>query len=154
MSIKHLLLRGAYLALNVRRMIFQPVTLGVRVLLVRNGEVLLVRHTYRDGWFLPGGGVKRRESLEAAAHREAREEVGATIGEMRLMGAFSNFAEAKSDHVVVFASETFELAANESAEIAEARFFPLAALPKDVSEGSLRRIEEYGGVGSPAAGRW
>ncbi|MEP6870250.1 MAG: NUDIX domain-containing protein [Anaerolineaceae bacterium] len=141
--VKRWLLRAAYGLLNVRRKVLQPVTLGVRVLLVRDGQVLLVRHTYRDGWFLPGGGVKRRETLEAAARREAYEEVGATFGALRLMGAYSNFVEAASDHVVVFASESFELRANESAEIAECRFFPLTDLPKGVAAGTLRRIEEY-----------
>ena len=148
------LLRVAYAVLELRRMAWQPVTLGVRVLLVRNGEVLLVRHTYRDGWFLPGGGVKRHETLEAAARREAHEEVGATIGELRLMGAYSNFAEAKSDHVVVFVSESFEQTPNESAEIAEARFFRFDALPEGVSAGSQRRIDEYRQPNPPQAGQW
>ncbi|MEP7217096.1 MAG: NUDIX domain-containing protein [Anaerolineaceae bacterium] len=155
--IKRWLLRLAYVLLSVRRMIVQPVTLGVRVLLVRDGEVLLVRHTYRKGWFLPGGGVKRRETLEEAARREAREEVGATIGAVHLMGAYSNFVEATSDHVVVFVSESFELHPNQSAEIAECRFFPLTSLPEGVSAGSLRRIEEYlrsAAPGAPASAGW
>ena len=152
--VKIWLLRVAYAGLELRRMAWQPVTLGVRVLLVRNGEVLLVRHTYRDGWFLPGGGVKRHETLEAAARREAHEEVGATIGELRLMGAYSNFAEAKSDHVVVFVSESFEQTPNASAEIAEARFFRFDALPEGVSAGSLRRIEEFLDPAAAVGGRW
>lgn len=137
------LLRLAYALLTLRRVVLRPVTLGVRVLLVRDGQVMLVRHTYRSGWFLPGGGLKRRETLEAAARRESREEVGATIGALRVMGAFSNFAEAQGDHVVTFVSESFELQPNRSAEIAEARFFPLTSLPVGVAPGSLARIQEY-----------
>ena len=152
--VKIWLLRVAYAALELRRMAWQPVTLGVRVLLVRNGEVLLVRHTYRDGWFLPGGGLKRHETLKAAARREAREEVGATIGELRLMGAYSNCSETKSDHVVVFVSEQFALAPCRSAEIAEARFFRFDALPEGVSAGSQRRIDEYRQPNPPQAGQW
>lgn len=155
--LKRWLLHAAYALITLQRMAWQPVTLGVRVLLVRDGQALLVRHAYRDGWFLPGGGVKRRETLAAAARREAREEVGATIGEMRLMGAYSNFREAKSDHVVVFVSESFELAPNESAEIAEVRFFPLESPPEGVSAGSLRRIEEYRRASQadrPTSGHW
>ena len=54
--------------------IFRPLTWGVRLMLIKNDEIVLVRHTYRDGWFLPGGGLKRRETFTAAARREAHEE--------------------------------------------------------------------------------
>ena len=47
--VKHWLLRAAYALLTLRRILWQPVTLGVHILLVRDGQVLLVRHTYRDG---------------------------------------------------------------------------------------------------------
>lgn len=149
------LLRLAYLALSLQRRLFEPVTLGVRILLVRDGEVLLVRHSYREGWFLPGGGVKRRETLEQAVRREAREEVWAEIQDLRLVGLFSNFIEAKSDHIAVFASEQFTLGPDcKSDEIAEARFFPLDALPPEVSPGSERRIAEYRDGAGLAANRW
>ncbi|MEO9255658.1 MAG: NUDIX domain-containing protein, partial [Tepidiformaceae bacterium] len=73
-----LALKGAYLGLRASWRVYHPITLGVRVILTSDGKVLLVRHTYRPGWFLPGGGVHRRESLERAARREVREEAGAT----------------------------------------------------------------------------
>ena len=38
----------------------KPRTLGVRAMIFdeKKGKLLLVKHTYIDGWFLPGGGVK------------------------------------------------------------------------------------------------
>ena len=54
----------------------RPLTVGVRLMAVEEGKVLLVRHTYLDGWYLPGGGVQAGETLEAAICREAGEEVG------------------------------------------------------------------------------
>ncbi len=58
-------IRRAFLRLT------RPLTLGVRCIVARDdGHVLLVRHTYLPGWYLPGGGVERGESLEAAIARE------------------------------------------------------------------------------------
>lgn len=119
----------------------RPVTLGARVALVRDGEVLLVRHSYGRRWYLPGGGVKRGESFEEAARREAREEVGATLGELWLLGLYHSLGEAKSDHVAVFVAEDFELAPASSREVAASRRFPLHALPADVSPATRRRLE-------------
>ena len=70
------------------------VTLGVRGLVVdHKGRVCLVRHTYRDGWFLPGGGVKTREALVEAVARELREETGVVVAETapkNVLGVYSS----------------------------------------------------------------
>ena len=126
----------------------RPVTMGVRVMLVQAGQVMLVKHTYQDQWYFPGGGVKRDESVERAARREAAEEVGAVIGDqpgaMRLVGIFANFVEYKSDHVICFLCESFTLGDRPpSPEIADARFFPLDALPVNASPGTRRKVEAY-----------
>jgi 8-oxo-dGTP pyrophosphatase MutT (NUDIX family) len=134
----------------------RPLTLGVRVILACEGGVVLVRHTYQPGWQLPGGGVKRGETLDAAARREVAEEVGLRAGRMRLMGMFTNFHEFKSDHVAVFACDEFDLAAlrPDLLEIAEARIFPLSALPDELSPGHRRRIEEWVQGSAARVGTW
>jgi len=43
------------------------------------GSVLLIRHTYRKDWGLPGGLLDRGERPDAAAVREVREEVGLDV---------------------------------------------------------------------------
>jgi 8-oxo-dGTP pyrophosphatase MutT (NUDIX family) len=148
------LLRAAFLAERTRRRLLQPITLGVRVLLVSDGRIVLVEHTYRRGWFLPGGGLKRNESLEDAARREAHEEAGATLGEMKLLGIYSNFKEAKNDHVAVFACTDFTLDGMHDAEIARVQTFPLDDLPTSLSPGTARRLAEFRSGAPPKAGRW
>ncbi len=121
----------------------RPLTLGVRVILLRGSSVLLVRQTYMDGWFLPGGGMHKGETFEQAARREACEEVGAEIKRLGLVGAYSNFSEWKSDHNIVFESRQFTLSGRHDNEVAEMRFFPLDSLPADLWPGHRRRLEEY-----------
>ena len=127
--------------------LFRPVTLGVRAL-VRNdeGHVLLIRHTYVPGWFMPGGGVGKDETLEAAVARELHEEAGIrALGDMNLVGAYANFLQLKSDHVLVYEVPDWEEAGpapHLGFEIAEIGFFPPDALPEGTSPGTRLRIEE------------
>lgn len=136
-----------YRFLNLCRKVFwfitRPIIVGVRVFLVRDGEVLLVRHIYENLWFLPGGGTQRGETIEQAALREAKEEVGAAISDLRLFGIYTNLKEYKTDHIVVFHACAFSINGGTSGEIAEARWFPLAQLPENISPGQRRRIEEF-----------
>jgi 8-oxo-dGTP pyrophosphatase MutT (NUDIX family) len=97
-----------------------------------------------DGWFMPGGRIEKNETTEQAARREAREEVGAELRAISLLGVYSNFKEWKSDHNVLFLSKDFELAGRHDREIAEMRFFPLDGLPTDLWPGHRRRLLEYG----------
>ena len=61
---------------------------------------------------------------------------------LSLLGAYSNFAEWKSDHNILFLSHDFTLSGKHDCEIAEVRFFPLDRL----AGGPLARS-------SPAPGR-
>lgn len=149
------MLRLAYFALKVFWFFVRPLTLGVRVMLIQDGQVLLVRHTYINGWYMPGGGVKKGETLDQAARREAREEVGAELNEISLIGAFSNFVELKSDHNILFFSNDFKLTGRHDREIAEVRFFPLGDLPENTWPGHRRLFEEYRtGVKLKQFGEW
>jgi 8-oxo-dGTP pyrophosphatase MutT (NUDIX family) len=147
--------KALYQAARVYWMIFRPLTLGVRVILLRGDAVLLVKHTYQPNWYFPGGMVERGESLEEAARREAREEVGAALGPLTLVGVFSNFAQGKSDHVTVFACTEFSITPTTNPEIEQWGLFRLAGLPEGVSAATRRRIEAYlRGEREAAFGAW
>ncbi len=148
-------IRLLFLLYRIYTFFIRPVGTGVRVLLIQEGQVLLVRHTYLKGWYMPGGGIKRWETTEEAARREAAEEVGAELGEVSLLGVYSNFEMNRSDHNVVFVCTDFKWNRTHDQEIAEVRIFSLKSLPEDLQPGHRRRIEEYtAGVTSPAFGRW
>lgn len=123
--------------------IFHPLTLGVRLMLIKNGEIVLVRHTYRDGWYLPGGGLKRRETFQDGARREAHEEAGATLGNLEFWGIYSNLIGDTSDHEVVMLCESFDLSGNSDHEIAECRTFPLNSLPQGTIGGVRKCVQQY-----------
>src|SRR5512133_2725937 len=54
------------------------------------GIVLIERKNPPYGWALPGGFVDYGESLEAAAVREAHEETTLNVGNLRLLGCYSD----------------------------------------------------------------
>lgn len=126
--------------------VFGPRTIGVRALVVdAQGRVLLVRHSYGpEAWHLPGGGVKRRESLEDAACREVREEAGIEARKpLRLMGTYSNLQGGKSDHITVFVVDNWGRHDADAAEIAEDGFFRRDELPEGTTPGTRRRVAEF-----------
>jgi 8-oxo-dGTP pyrophosphatase MutT (NUDIX family) len=140
---------------KLRWRLFHPLTLGVRVALLRDDEVLLIRHTYRAGWFFPGGGVDKGETLAEAARREAEEEAAATIASLELLGVYSHFEEGNSDHVAVFFSREFDLSKfTPNNEIAAREWFRVDALPSDISAATARRIAELMDRDSPRSGTW
>lgn len=130
--------------------IFKPFSVGVRAILVnRSNQVLLVRHSYTDMWFLPGGGVHKKESLPNALARELQEELGVEMKEdISLLGTYSNFIEHKSDYVSVFVVKDFIINPRKNEEIEDRSFFDFENLPDAISPGTHRRIQEYLGVKS------
>ncbi|HWA01440.1 MAG TPA: NUDIX domain-containing protein [Caulobacterales bacterium] len=123
----------------------RPMTLGVRALTTdAEGRVLLVRHTYTDGWYFPGGGVESRETALDAVQRELMEEGGVEATEApKLIGFYANHAKFPNDHIALYRVERWRTCAARSAgEIAEHGFFARDALPDGVTAGTLRRLAE------------
>ena len=133
----------AYQLNRIRRMTLRPLTLGVKIMLIRDNQILLVRHTYQPGWFIPGGGVKRGETLEEAARREAWEELGAKLEGVTLFGMYSNIRHYKNEHIAVFICDAFTLSNKIDYEIAESAFFPVNSPPLGTDRGSRHRLQDY-----------
>lgn len=134
--------------------ITKPITVGVRIMLFKNQQILLVKHTYQDSWYLPGGGVKKGERLDQAIRREVSEELGGELGSLRLFGTYSNFFDYKNDHVVIFFSDDYTVSGETDKEIERYQLFGISELPDDTSPGTKRRIREYINNDFGVCGEW
>jgi 8-oxo-dGTP pyrophosphatase MutT (NUDIX family) len=134
-----------------------PLTLGVRAAVLDDRDrVMLVRHTYAPGWHFPGGGVDPRETLAQAAVRELHEEaLIAARDEPTFFGMYLSLVDNKSDHIGLFIVRNFEVVTGRMRvlEIAEARFFPVTALPEGTTGGTRRRLGEIL-AGTPRSATW
>ena len=123
----------------------RPLTMGARCIVINDKrEVLLIKHTYIEGWHIPGGGIDAGESAESAMQRELIEETMLQIsGPLKLVGIYHCSTYSKRDHVVVFLSQEFKKIRDEqSLEIAECRFFPLDNLPVDTDKDTAAWISD------------
>lgn len=133
--------------MRLRWRIVKPFSIGVRAIIINDkNQVLLVKHTYANSWFLPGGGVDKKEHLLDALAREMKEELGLEIrGDVALLGTYGNFFEHKSDYTSVFVVKAFEIAPNKNAEIEKWAFFDFDGIPEATSMGTKKRLKEYRG---------
>lgn len=153
-------LLNIYYSLNILySRLFRPKSLGVRALVVVDNKILLVKHSYRSKYFIPGGGVKKGEHLEDAAAREVFEETGIKVNSesAKLVGVYRHFAEYKDDTIAIFIYnevENYDEIKTDNFEIADVGWFDLAKLPDDINEGSKQRIEEYANNSINTHGKW
>jgi rhodanese-related sulfurtransferase/ADP-ribose pyrophosphatase YjhB (NUDIX family) len=113
-----------------------------------DGRILLVHHTYGErNWEIPGGHLEGRESAETTAIREVREETRAQIEIQRLTGVYWEPAwGAAGGHHFVFraslATGSPQPAVADRAEISDLGWFTRDALPRPISDFTVRRIED------------
>jgi 8-oxo-dGTP diphosphatase len=76
---------------------------GVAVIIIRNGQLLLIRRANLHGmgtWAVPGGHLEFGETPEQCAVRETREEVGIEIDRVRFIGATNDIFQESGRHYV------------------------------------------------------
>jgi len=126
------------------------------VLVVRDGRVLLTRRSIepRDGfWAFPGGFVERGETVEEAALRETREEVGLGARITGIVGMPFSIPE-RGQVVIAFRGES-EGEPRAASEVSEVGWFAPEEIPWDsiafeTTTQALRALVEEGFGGMPA----
>jgi 8-oxo-dGTP diphosphatase len=110
---------------------------GDRVVLIRRRNPPL-------GWALPGGFVDEGEPLHAAAAREAKEETGLSVELIEQFFTYSDPARDPRQHAI----STVYIARAEGVpqgadDAAEARSFPLDALPEELCFDHATILSDY-----------
>ena len=116
------------------------------------GRILLQRRTDNRLWGVPGGMMEPGESIGDTARREMREETGLTVDRLELYGIFSGpgyfYRYPNGDEVynvtAVFVAEIGDaVPRGDGEEVSETRFFPLDALPDDLSPPSDTYVRRF-----------
>lgn len=98
-------------------------------MIIDDGRLMLVRHSYREHWGLPGGLVGRGEDPSVAAVRETSEEIGLDVVVRGQPAVVVRTELQQIDFVFDVRVVGPPVASPRSAEILEARWFALDELP-------------------------
>ena len=110
------------------------------------GRVLLVRHSYRPGWHLPGGGVERGEPPEAAAMRELEEETGlAESAPPEFVALYTRRVFWLTHLIALYRVRNVRVEFRPNWEIREIMFCDPEHLPEGTGSGTRRRLAELFG---------
>ena len=135
----------------------RSVTLGAQgMVLDADNRILLVRHGYRPGWHMPGGGIEKGEDIVTGLTRELDEEAGIRIeGEPLLFSLYTNFKAFPGDHIALFVVRRWSQPhiPPSSYEVREQRFFARNELPGDAVPPVARRLAEVLD-GKPRSAAW
>lgn len=133
-------------AYRVAQRLLGAASVGVRTLVISpKNEILLVEHTYIDGWHFPGGGVNHMEPMITAAKRELEEEAGIIANELSLFNIYVHNIRGISDHAALYIVKDYTEKPQKqfSMEIKQAKWFALDDLPAETTASTRMRLAEY-----------
>jgi 8-oxo-dGTP diphosphatase len=124
------------------------------VILNADGRVLLVMHSYgRLNWEIPGGAAEPDETPIETALREVLEETGLTVTADRLTGIYYENYEAGREalHFVFLCRTVDDVAVPRPScdEITACGYWSADALPRPISDFTVRRIDDAIAVPGP-----
>lgn len=141
--VRRALYRLALPVFNGYQLIARPRTRSAACLITHRGEVLLVRHTYRDQerWTVPGGLRQSDESAVDAAAREMEEELGLRVTGWRVLRS-SRRRSRTGLHVTtcVHAELDSRRVEPDTGELARTAWFPVGELPEAINADAVRMI--------------
>lgn len=126
--------------LFLMRLMQDEFLVGVTGIIVNNkNEVLLVKHTYRGGWSLPGGYIKGKEHPKEGLEREIKEETGLVVSVDERIKIRTDRVTPRLDITYggIFIGGEF----SPSGEVSEAKFFAFDNIP-NIPEDQLIFIEK------------
>ena len=105
------------------------------------GRILLLEHVFRpdSGWGIPGGFLNRGEQPEEGMRRELREEVGLELDSVELLSTRSLHRPRQIE--IYFRAKAIGTPQPRSFEIKRAEWFPLDALPEELSTDQRQMIQ-------------
>jgi 8-oxo-dGTP diphosphatase len=121
---------------------------GVGVLIVQDGRVLMGRRMsgQRPGWYgWIGGKLEFGETLQACARREAREEAGVEVGNLRLLCISSIIVEDQHWIDVEFLGDIVAGEPHVAApdELIDWAWYPIEQLPAPIFEPAQLALQSY-----------
>ncbi len=90
-------------------------------------EILLVKHTYRGGWSLPGGYLKGKEHPKEGLEREIEEETGLIVSADERLKIRTDRETARLD--ITYMGELIGGEVKSSDEVSNVEFFSFDKLP-------------------------
>ncbi len=139
--------RAVFQAFMLAKALVSPVAFGAAgAVFDAEGRVLLVRHSYMDGWRLPGGGVARGERAADGALRELREEVGLTGGRADFFGLYTARAGLATNVIALYRVSGGNIAFKPNWEVRQICFADPAAPPEGTTAATILRLKELTGA--------